>query len=776
MVARKRRRSLGWLVVALLFVSSQPSLAQPSPGAWPAVLASTGFTVPVASGILYSHFGVTTASGPLDVHHLRVDLTNPTVKLGVGLARDRLMSDDEPVSSMVLRSGAIAGVNGDYFDIRESGMPLNILVRDGVLLRSPWRFVALAFGRDGTARIVRFRWTGTITVTETGETRPLAGYNSGIAQDGIIAISDVRGFGAPPPDGGTRQTVAELVSANDATEFIVKPESVTPLAPPGEPGRSSESGRYFVKQLWPQQAFYAPFAKGTMILLGRGTGADWLSQKLTAGQQIQLNLTTDPDWHDVHAAIGGGPVLVQNGQVVEDPDAPAPQERDRRHPVIAVGIARDGRTLTLVEVDGRQPNFSIGLTRPELASYMQWLGAYQAMAFDSGGSATMVARLPGQPQPTVVNSPSDGRERPVANALLVYSTSVPGPAVKLLVNANQPLRLFAGATYPLSIIGLDDQGNPVPPAEPLQVSTSPAVASYGDGVVRAGPVAGEGVLQVQSGPAAGTARVSVLTRLRRLVVSPEAVSLVPGAGWTFAVAGQDGDGRQVALPDRAGTWTVTPPWLGTISAPGEFVAGERAGTGSIVAHLGGARTQVRVTIGNAARPIHQFERGEWSFRGYPDTVTGSVALVTEPSHQRRPSAQLVFRLDGPSSRAAYLLTRLGITGSPTAMTMWVYGDGSGVWLRGTYEPASGPPGTVTFARRVTWRGWRSVTAQLPSGVGVPITWTSFYVVETDPNRTPHGVLYLSSLRAIYAQNAGRNTSGKASKGTVPRSSNTRRTP
>jgi hypothetical protein len=204
MSVRKHRRTFAWFVVALLLASTRPGLAQPSPSVWPAVLASSGFTVPVASGIFYSHFAVTTTSGPLDMHHLRVDLVNPTVKLGVGLARDRLMSDDEPVSSMVLRTGAIAGVNGDYFDIHESGMPLNILVRDGVLLRSPWRFVALAVGKDGAARIARYRWTGTINVPETGETRPLAGYNSGIAQDGIIAISDVRGFGAPPPDSATR--------------------------------------------------------------------------------------------------------------------------------------------------------------------------------------------------------------------------------------------------------------------------------------------------------------------------------------------------------------------------------------------------------------------------------------------------------------------------------------------------------------------------------------------------------------------------------------------
>lgn len=747
-MAGRRHRRILWLVAAALLAAAGQGLAQVPP-AWPPVLASTGFTVPVASGIFYSHFALTTESGPLDIHHLRIDLANPSVRLGIGLARDRLISEDETVSSMVLRSGAIAGVNGDYFDIRDSGAPINILVRDGVLLRSPWRFVALAIAKDGTARVARFRWTGTLAIPETGETHPLDGYNSGIAQDGIIAISDIRGYGAPPPDPGTRQTVVELSPANDSTLTLVKPDPATPPAPAGE------SNRYFVKQVWPQQAFYAPFPKTELILLGRGPGADWLSRRLTAGQQVQVNLTTDPDWRDLQGAIGGGPVLVQDGHIVDDPDAPAPREQDRRHPVIAIGIARDGRRLTLVEVDGRQPNFSIGLTRRELASYMHWLGAYQAMAFDSGGSATVVARLPGQPVPTVVNSPSDGRERPVANALLVYTTSVLGPPLTLLVNANQPLRLYAGAAYPLSIIGLDAQGNPVPPTEPLQVSASPPLVAYGGGSVRAGAGGGQGVLHVQSGPAAGTTRVSVVTQLRRLVVSPEALRLVPGAGWLFTMAGQDAEGHAVALPDTAGAWAVNPPWLGTFSAPGAFVAGERQGTGTIRAHLGGASAQVRVVIVNTARAINQFDRGDWAFRGYPDTVTGSVALVTAPSHEHRPSAQLMFNLDGPSNRAAYMVTRLAISGAPTGVTLWVYGDASGVWLRGTYEPSSGPPGSVTFARRVTWQGWRSVTAQLPPGLAYPITWTSFHVVESDPNRSPHGVLYLSSLRAIYAQPTAR---------------------
>ena len=323
------------------------------------------------------------------------------------------------------------------------------------------------------------------------------------------------------------------------------------------------------------------------------------------GAQVQVNLTTDPDWHDLSDAVGGGPQLVKDGRIVDDPDAPAARERDHRYPVVAVGIARDGRSLLVVEVDGRQPRFSIGLTQPQLAAYMQWLGASEAMAFDSGGSATVVARLPGRPHATVVNSPSDGRERPVADALLLYSRAVPGQAATLLVNANQHLRLFAGAAAPLSIIGVDALGNPVPALPPLAITAPTHLASVTPtGVVQAGTRPGTGVLRVESGAATGTVSFSVVTQLSRLVVSPTAVSLAPGTGQAFTVTGRDAEGQPVVVSEGTATWTLTPPWLGTISGSGRFVAGDRAGTGTITVWLGGAASQCSVTIAKS-QVIHR---------------------------------------------------------------------------------------------------------------------------------------------------------------------------
>lgn len=595
-VVRLCRRAAVWASVGLALLTPMGRGLAGSSTEWPIVQTSSGYTVPVASGIEYSHFAVTTSAGPLDIHHLVVDLGNPTVHLGIGLAHNRLMSPDETVSSMVRRAGAVAGINADYFDIRDSGMPLNIVIRDGRLLRSPVWWVALAIGKDGSVRISRFQWAGSLVLPLTGETRGLDGFNSGLAPDGITAISDVRGYGAPAPDAKTRQTVVELGSVADSSSFRVTPDTVVVL-----PSDRDES-RYVVRRVWPQQAFYAPFPQGEIILVGRGSGADWLTQHLTPGTMVQVNLVTDPDWRLLQAAVGGGPMLVQDGQIATDPHPPAAMEQYGRFPLAAAGIGREGHTLILTEVDGRQPRLSIGLTHAQLAAYMQRMGAYNALAFDSGGSATMVARLPGQPLPTVVNSPSDGRERSVADALLVFSTATPGDVERLVVNANRPLVLFKGATAPLLVFGVDDQGNPIDVPGPLEVTAEPPLITLTpEGQLQAGMTPGAGVLQVSREVVEGSVPFSVVDRLSRLVVTPPALTVTSGAVRTFTLAGRDAEGHTVALPDRAGTWQVRPRWLGTFFTPGRFVAGDLAGRGTIAVEFGGASYEIPVIVRASAR-------------------------------------------------------------------------------------------------------------------------------------------------------------------------------
>jgi exopolysaccharide biosynthesis protein len=62
-------------------------------------------------------------------------------------------------------------------------------------------------------------------------------------------------------------------------------------------------------------------------------------------------------------------------------------------------------------VDGKRPDYSEGLTYFDCASILKWLGAYNAMACDQGGSSCMYIQSMGG----IINRPadSDGLERPV---------------------------------------------------------------------------------------------------------------------------------------------------------------------------------------------------------------------------------------------------------------------------------------------------------------------------------------------------------------------------
>ena len=121
--------------------------------------------------------------------------------------------------------------------------------------------------------------------------------------------------------------------------------------------------------------------------------------------------------------------MLKDGQWFEDPRAPAPEERNVQWPVIAIGTTPEN-TLLLAAVDGRHPERSIGMRRPEFAELLQRFGVLDAMALDSGGSVTMVSRAPGDAGVTVRNVPSDDSyERYVADGLFVYSSAPPGTLV-----------------------------------------------------------------------------------------------------------------------------------------------------------------------------------------------------------------------------------------------------------------------------------------------------------------------------------------------------------
>jgi hypothetical protein len=646
-------------------------LAPPAP--FPLVTASSSSSAFVAPGVTRATYRLSTSSGPLTIHLVAVDPRDPTVRFDAVVAHDRLISPGETVSSMAARTGAVVGVNADYFDIGQTNQPLNVVVRGGALWRTPSLRAALSVARDGGIRFGSVRFAGTASY---GTVRvPLTGVGIWPPQGGASLLLPT--YGAVRPAPGVR--VAEL-EALDASPGVASRYRVTrvadadgsaPLVPP---------------------------------LLAFGPAALALAPLPQPGDALALDASLDPPAAQLFCAVGGGPLLVDGGAAVEDPNSPAPEERDRRFPVSGAAELRDG-TLLLIAVDGRSPAQSVGLTRPEFGALMLGFGARAGMAFDSGGSATLVARVLGDDRASVLNAPSDGLERPVADGFFVYSDAPRGANPHLIV---RPERFSALGGVSLDLRGavVDDAGHRLGPAafEAFATAREP------------GPHAA--TVRERGGPRTATLHYDVVSQLSGLTIEPQDLDLQPGATLRLRALGRGAGETPIELGDAV-RWHASG---GTIAADGTFVAGAR--NAEVTAEAGGVRAKTIVAVGSheVALPLFRdAQAARWHFAAAPAGAPGGVELT--------PDGELHLRYDfGGAERAAYARADAPLPGAPLALSFEVLGDASGAGLRVAVLNRFGEQRALTLVKRVDWTGWRRVEVSLPADVNPPVVLISLYAV------------------------------------------------
>ena len=340
---------------------------------------------------------------------LDVDLRVPQVS--IGLLHPPAVAERMRVSDMANAQRALAGVNGDFFNIAEThpgvqptgssdgpeiadGNPLKAAVPDGQrfgpgLPAGATDEDVLAVGTDRVATIARLHLTGTAGFRQTDV--PLRGLNQyALPVGGIGVFTSAWGGVSRKRATCGSDTARSAPCTTDAAEVAVRRGVVIKV------GGVDSSGR---------------IPRGTTVLVGRERGADTL-RKLRPGDSVKISYTLTQDVPTpLRFAIGGMP-LMRDGKPASPLDrTPAPRT--------AAGIARQGHRLLLVTVDGRS-DVSAGIGLPDFAGLLRELGVTDAVNVDGGGSTTLVARDPGQSRVTVRNRPSDGSERPVANGIGVF--------------------------------------------------------------------------------------------------------------------------------------------------------------------------------------------------------------------------------------------------------------------------------------------------------------------------------------------------------------------
>lgn len=344
-------------------------------------------------------------TGPWFINALRVDTAK--MRFQIVHAMDEAIGL-ETVSEMAQRYGAVAGINGGFFQMngRYKGDSVGALMINGRLFSEPYgKRTAIGFapGDEMTQIAIGvLDWNGRLVVSE------LAPQSSVLAQtENKVAM--LNGLNRPlGPDEMILYTPdfhrTLLMSADTGTHlvYIGGGQIYQPFLPPSEEIRIPCDG---------------------YILAAQGKAAEWTRKMLLPGAKVSLDQSfwpAEPEgrarWVDVKQIVAGGPRLLLKGSLDIRPEKEgfSPEFAETWHPRTALGRTLDGKAL-LLTVDGRQPNLSAGMSLEMLAKLLHELGAQDAANLDGGGSTTMYL------QGKIVNSPSDKTgERPVSDAILLF--------------------------------------------------------------------------------------------------------------------------------------------------------------------------------------------------------------------------------------------------------------------------------------------------------------------------------------------------------------------
>ena len=355
---------------------------------------------------------------PQNIHVIKADLSK--FRIQMVMAKDQLIGQ-ETTSNISRRYGAIAATNGGYSFSNDPWNPYHgdtseFFALNGKILSEPLYVGRRSVGictRDGKQSMVVIQadLQSRVTLGE-GATSEVTGLNR---SRGNVRGSRKPWLGGDPEDRDQNDLIYYTPEWNRSTltdrngvEVIVRKGKVASI----HVGTGSH--------LIPADGY---------ILSGLGRYADWLKAHAQIGQDVKVeHELSSVDAPDQPVPLKNcsyttaGTVLLIDGNRYTDYAAEGfePWFYEKRHPRTAIGMSKNGETAWLVVADGRQPDFAMGMTLPELTDFFEELGAYNAFNLDGGGSSTMVI------QDEVVNRFSDRypggkrKERRRCDAILLF--------------------------------------------------------------------------------------------------------------------------------------------------------------------------------------------------------------------------------------------------------------------------------------------------------------------------------------------------------------------
>ena len=633
----------------------------------------------------------------------------------------------------------VAGINGDFYNVN-TGLPIGLVVTDGVLRSSDAGYYAIGFRADGTAILgkpsIRVSADLGYTVddgfgTSTEVVRPVAAVNKARTNSGIFLYS--YDFNAKHTTGTTEAGVNVVCAIEEGSLTI--------------------GGTVTARVERVEESTVTALQPGEIVLSANSQADTYYSAALRSmqpGSTVTLSVTAaDEGWNDVKYAVGALYCLAENGVVASGLAAGT-------NPRTAVGQKADG-TLVFYTVDGRRSGHSIGASMTQVGERLLELGCQTVMCLDGGGSTNLAVTTPDSTTATIINRPSETGRKVTNQVFLVASDRASGDLDHFYVHAASDY-VLAGSSVYVTATGVDSSFIPMP----VPNHTLTASAGTLENGVLTTPAGGGDITVTASGRgASGSTVVHAIRNPDNLTLKNGASNLTeltvtPGSK-TALTAGAVWNHLPLTATNEAFTWSVSGD-IGTVDEHGVFTA-SAPGTGNLTVSAGDKSLTIPVTVAQVAlQTIEDFETPDTRFfSGYYLTV--SRTNVSNHVQRGHYAGKLDYVL--PEDTGYYSQAMAGsfstLRTPYTALNLWVYGDGSGNQLSFLYtgDIKSDLELPVTL---LDFTGWKQINVPLPqdftlSGVVIyapsttDATWDHIQVTYADTPRS--GTVYIDQITAAF---------------------------
>lgn len=614
-------------------------------------------TMTVGPNTVYKEIIETTE--PWIIYVLESDVTDPDIIIETMKAND-VKPTTEKLSSMVFRNQSelhqvVCAINGDYFDAT-TGTTNSQVIR-GELIKeenfsatNPIYWSTVGFDENNRPCINTnvlsmklFTKSNTIQIDEI---------NMGRGSQEVVLYNSYYGSSTGTDTNGVEYILASVDGewfVNDTINCVVQSKNRNKT----------------------------PLSSGSAVISASVLDSLLLTENLQAGDTVQLLIHLSGQLPRLKELVGGFPMIVKNGinyalDGYREEGGGSTFATDR-HPRTAVGFSADSSKLYFVVVDGRQ-DFSVGMSLPELADFMIDQGVAYGINLDGGGSSEMIVRN------NVVNSPSDGGERSVGNALMVISTASTGELSSIQVSPDY-CRLFKGEHVALNVSGWDDNFNQLSIDESQVTYTVPDdFGSIVDGKFISETWQDSGYVLVHYQEFSDSIYV-YQQHITDVSIYPKEATTDTSHIIDFSITLYDNDGDKHGLSFVNALVTITNPSVGKLDCNGVF-KGLSIGSTQIIVEYEGYSDTAEVTI-EVFEGVHLLDNmdsmDDWTLSGIMLDATGNqLSVVSEPKTEGGGA----FRIDYCFTRVTesswiYLNTNKELGGFPKSVTLDFLSDGAG---------------------------------------------------------------------------------------------------